>query len=112
MNERDYALKIKKEYMEQEENKILTLKKLDAKVKLPAEVFAYSFGSLGALVLGFGMCLAMKVIFDFMALGIVIGIAGIFMVSINYFIYKKILKRRKEKYSKDVIELSNTLLNM
>lgn len=112
MNEKDYVLKIKKDYTEQEENKVLELKKLDSKVKLPAEIFAYSFGIIGSLILGVGMCLAMKVILDFMALGIVIGIVGIFMVSINYFIYKKILKRRKTKYAEDIIKLSNTLLNM
>lgn len=112
MNERDYVLKINKEYTQHEENQYDELKRLDARVKRPAEIFAYCFGIIGSLVLGVGMCLAMKIIFDFMALGIVIGVLGIAMVSVNYFIYKRILKRRKAKYSEDIIRISNALLNM
>lgn len=38
----------------------------------------------------------LKVIGDLMALGIVIGIVGIAMVSVNYLIYRAILKSRKK----------------
>ena len=37
------------------------------------------------------------------ALGVIIGIIGIVMVSINYPIYSKILKARKEKYASSII---------
>ena len=63
------------------------------------------------MVLGFGMCLAMEVLFDLMPLGIVIGIVGIFMVSVNYFLYQRILDRRKNKYTSEIMELSKSLLN-
>ena len=66
---------------------------------------------IGALVLGVGLCLAMKVIGDLMALGIVIGIVGIAMVSVNYLIYRAILKSRKKKYADQVMALSDALLN-
>ena len=36
------------------------------------------------------------------AVGIVIGVLGIIMISINYPIYKAILRSRKTKYSKDM----------
>ncbi len=103
--------KIQGQYFPKERTKLDELKALDRKVKLPAEVFAYSFGSVGALVLGTGMCLAMKVIGNMMALGIVVGLVGIGLVTLNYFLYKKILKSRRKKYAEQITELAGELLN-
>ena len=107
--------KIRASYTEKQTTKLDELKQIDRKVKRPARIFAYVFGSLSSLVLGFGMCLCMKVIgtsLSFsMPLGIVIGLLGILLVCINYPIYKSILKARKNKYSNQVIELSDSLLN-
>ena len=98
-----------------EEDKLKELEALDKKVHRPAKTFAYVFGTVGSLVLGTGMSLAMKVIgasLSFvMPLGIGVGILGILLVSINYPLFKKILRARKNKYSKQIIELSDTLLN-
>lgn len=94
-----------------QKTKFEELKELDSKVKKPARIFAYVFGIIGTLILGTGMCLAMKVIGDLMALGIVVGVLGIIMISINYPIYKAILKRRKAKYSAEIVERSDELLN-
>ncbi|MGN1060871.1 MAG: hypothetical protein ACI4QN_03980 [Candidatus Coproplasma sp.] len=107
---------IKKNYSEKSdrENDLNELCKLDQKVRTPAEVTAFTLGTVGSLVLGVGMCLAMQVLTTAafaMPLGIVIGLVGIGIVSVNYFIYKAILKRRKKKYAKQVIELSDKLLN-
>ena len=112
-NEKTIAEKIRYGYEEHEPTKLEELKKLDEKVKRPASIFSYVFGTAGSLVLGTGMCLATKVIGASlpMAAGIVIGVAGIAMVSANYFIYKLILKKRKAKYADRVISLSNELLN-
>ena len=103
--------KIRASYLDKEITKFDELKELDKKVKRPAQVFAYVFGSLSSLVLGMGMCLAMKIIGSSMALGIVIGIIGILLVLINYPIYKKILNGRKNKYASKILELSDNLLN-
>ena len=107
--------KIRADYTEKEMTKLDELKALDRKVKLPANIFAYVFGSLSSLVLGTGMCFAMKVIGASLSfatpLGVGIGLLGILLVSINYPIYKAILKSRKNKYAKQIVELSNSLLN-
>lgn len=107
--------KIRASYTEKEITKFDELKELDKKVKRPAQIFAYVFGSISSLVLGTGMCFAMKVIgatLSFsMPLGIGVGLLGILLVSINYPIYKSILKKRKIKYSKQILELSDSLLN-
>jgi uncharacterized membrane protein (DUF485 family) len=103
--------KIRNQYTEREKTKFDELKALDRKVKRPASIFAYVFGVIGALVLGTGMSLAMKIIGDLMALGIVIGLVGIAMVSLAYPIYKSILQSRKNKYSSKILELTNELLH-
>ncbi|MBQ8308894.1 MAG: dihydropteridine reductase [Clostridia bacterium] len=102
---------IREQYEERQATKFDELCELDRKVKRPAEIFAYAFGSIGSLVLGTGMCLAMKVIGDMMALGIAIGLVGIGMVSVTYSLYKGILGSRKKKYSTQIFELSDSLLN-
>ena len=86
---------IAKEYAPKDNSKVIALKKLDAKAKMPATVFTYTFGIASSLVLGVGMCLCMGVLGAstplMMALGIVIGCIGIAGVSVNYPLYKKIL---------------------
>ena len=109
-NQNEIVNKIKDSYSPKPFTKFDELKSLDKKVKKPAKVFAYIFGVIGSLVLGTGMCFAMKVLGDIMAVGIVVGIVGILMVSINYPIYKKILKKRKKKYSRRIIELSEEIV--
>lgn len=108
-----YAESIAKEYAPQTESKVVALRKLDRKVRRPAEIFAFSFGIVAALILGVGMCLAMNVIGSgtpaMMALGIVVGLLGIAGVGTNYTIYKKILKNRKDKYADDVIALAKSI---
>ncbi len=104
-----YAEHIVNEYSKKNESKVIALKKLDRKAKLPAEIFAYTNGVVMSLVLGIGMCLSMKVIGNSFILGIIIGIIGIIGVSVNYPIYKKILKSSKEKYAYDIIKLANEI---
>ena len=102
--------KIRKDYVKNETDKLVELKALDKKVKLPAEITAYTHGIIGALVLGTGMTLAMEVIGGFMALGIVVGVLGLAMVTSNFFLYKAILKSRKGKYAERIIKLSDELM--
>jgi len=110
-NEIKTVEKIRSNYEERKTSKLDELKALDRKTKRPAEVFAYIFGSIGSLVLGSGMCLAMpEVIEGYMPVGIAIGLVGIAMVSINYFIYKANLKARRKKASAEIFRLSNGIL--
>ncbi|MBE5741491.1 MAG: dihydropteridine reductase [Clostridiales bacterium] len=116
-NEKQVAEKIKSYYSEKstEKTKLDELKELDKKVKNPAKVVAYTYGSIGTLVLGTGMSLAMKIIgasvAALMPIGIVIGLIGIGMVSSAYPMFHAILSKRKAKYSKEIIAKSNELLN-
>lgn len=108
-----YAQQIANEYAPKDTSKVIALKKLDAKAKRPAEIFAYTFGVAMALLLGVGMCLCMDVIGGGTAamfvLGVVLGIAGIAGVSVNYPIYKKMLEKGKRRYAFDIIELAKQI---
>lgn len=110
-----YAEQIANEYAPKQTSKVKALKKLDAKAKNPATIFAFTFGIISSLILGTGMSLAMGVIGGgtplMMALGIVIGCVGIAGVSGNYPIYKKILTKSKNKYATDIIKLANEIAN-
>jgi len=102
---------IRKRYVAHETTKLDELKALNKKVRRPATVFAYIFGVLGALVLGTGMCLAMKIIGDLMLLGIAVGSVGILAVSVNYAMYQTILKAREKKYAPQILDISDELLH-
>ena len=109
-----YANKLINEYSPKRSSKLDELKALDSKVKTPARVFAYVFGVIGTLMLGVGMCLAMKVIGGttaLMVVGIIVGLIGIIKVSGNYPLYHKMLEKRKNKYASEIISKSNELLN-
>ena len=107
-----YAESIAKEYAPKDNSKILALRKLDRQAKLPATVFAYTFGIITSLVAGLGMCLAMKVIGSTTAhfvLGIIIGILGFIGAGINYPIYKKMLKKGMDSYAFEIMELAKEI---
>lgn len=106
------AESIAKDYAPKESSKISALKKLDNRAKLPATVFAYTFGIISCLVAGTGMCLAMQVIgggLAWMIAGIVIGIIGFTGCTVNYVLYEKLLKKGKEKYACDIIRLAREI---
>lgn len=111
--DRIYAEAIANEYAPKDTSKVVALKKLDRKAKSKANIFAYTFGVVTALVLGLGLCLSMKVIGDgssfIMAVGIVIGIIGIIGVCINYPIYKKLLASGKQKYAFEILQLAKEI---
>ena len=107
-----YAESIAKEYAPKDNSKLTALRKLDAKAKLPATVFTYTFGIISSLVAGLGMCLSMQVIggtTPLMILGIAIGIVGFIGCGVNYPTYKKILERGKKKYAFEIVQLAKEI---
>ena len=106
------AESIAKDYAPKESSKIVALKKLDNKAKLPATIFTYSLGIVSALVFGTGLCLAMQVIGSGlvgMLLGIVVGIVGLVGCGVNYPIYKNMLEKGKAKYAYEIVELARQI---
>lgn len=107
------AEKIASEYAPKEDRKIVALIKLNRKAKQGAEIFAYTFGIVCSLILGASMSFAMGVIGDgsitTMVISCIVGLVGIFGVSVNYFIYKKLLEKGKSKYGSDIIRLAQEI---
>ena len=107
-----YAESIAKEYAPKDHSKVIALRKLDAKAKMPATVFTYTWGIVSALVFGTGMCLGMQVIgsgIAHMVIGIIIGIIGMIGCGVNYPIYKKLLEKGKKKYAYEIVELAREI---
>ncbi len=103
------AESIAKDYAPKDSSKLVALKKLDNRAKLPAVIFTYSCGIVSTLVFGTGMCLAMKVIGNSMVLGIIIGIVGLIGCGVNYPMYKRLLEKGKSKYAFEIVELARQI---
>ena len=116
-NDQEFLVqKIRTQYTEKEHSQLDALKELDTKVKRPANVFAYVFGSISAIIMGSGMSLVMTDIgtqfgmTETMVPGIAIGVIGMVMAIVNYPMYKKILASRRKKYADKIIALSDELM--
>ena len=118
-NDQDFLVqKIRTQYTEKEHTGLDELKELDTKVKRPANVFAYIFGSISAIIMGGGMSLVMTDIGEIlgshrdmaMPIGIIIGVVGMFMAIINYPIYKGILGARRKKFADKIIAISDKIM--
>ena len=108
--------KIRTQYTEKQHTELDELKALDAKVKKPATVFGYTYGSVGAIVMGAGMSLVMTDVGAMIGLpatmvpGIAVGVVGLGMVLTTYPIHKRILNGRKKKFAPQIMELSEKLM--
>lgn len=115
-NDQQYLLqKIRSQYTEKTFTDLDELKALDAKVKRPANVFAYTFGSVAALIMGSGMSLVMTELGEKVGMenptipGVIVGLVGMAMAIGNYPIFKAILSSRRKKYAQQIIELSDKI---
>ncbi len=108
-----YAEQIANEYAPKDTSKVVALRKLDARAKLPASIFTYSVGIISALIFGTGMCLAMGQIGSgttgSFVLGVIIGVLGMVGMGINYPIYKRLLENGKKKYAFEIMELAKEI---
>ena len=108
-----YAEQLANEYAPKDTSKVVALRKLDTKAKLPATIFTYTFGIIAALVTGIGMCFSMNVIGNgtttMFVLGVIIGIIGLMGMGINYPVYKKLLAKGKQKYAFEIMELAKEI---
>ena len=116
-NDKEFLVqKIRTQYTEKENTQLDELKALDNTVKRPANVFAYVFGSISAIIMGSGMSLVMTDIGTTLGMGntmvpgIIIGVIGMVMAIANYPIYKKMLNSRRKKYADQIIALSDTIM--
>ena len=117
-NDQEFLVrKIRTQYTEKQHTEIDELKALDAKVKRPSNVFAYTFGSISAIIMGAGMSLVMTDIGAIVGItgalvpGIAVGVVGLGMAMLTYPMYKGILNSRKKKYGAEILALSEKIMN-
>lgn len=107
--------KIRSEYMEKDHKALDEVLALDRKVKLPPTILVYTLGIIGALLLGFGMSLIMSDLNSTLGInypmiwGIIVGVAGLAICVVNYPIYVRFLTSRKNKYSQEILRLTDKI---
>lgn len=100
---------IRKKYMPVEEDKMETLRKLDKSVENTGTITAIVIGTIGTLVFGTGMSLAM--VWKAFFLGIVVGIIGLIVMAAALPLYRIITKKQREKIAPQILALSEELMN-
>ena len=110
--ERQEIESIRNQYLPKNEVeiKLETLKKLDNKVKNIPLVFGLTFGIVGTLMFGLGMTFFLEWS-EYFYFGIPFSLFGLIMVSVTYYLYIKISNNLKDKYGKEIIKISNELLD-
>ena len=118
--EQDEIKAIRKKYAapEETEDKMAQLRRLDASVTQKAQAVSLVFGVIGALILGFGMSLAMTDLGEIlgsyrgmsMLFGIIVGVVGIVLVSLAYPLYNRIIKKEREKIAPEILRLTDELM--
>ena len=86
-----YAEQLANEYAPKNTSRVVALRKLDAKAKLPATAFTYAFGITSALIFGTGLCLVMGQIGSgttgSFVFGILMGVVGM-AVNFLYVVFR------------------------
>ena len=116
--EQEEIKKIRQKYVVQEEDGMTRLRNLDAQATGKATMMSLVLGIVGALVMGTGMSLIMTELavvlgmtyMGSLVIGIVAGVLGMILVALAYPVYKKILKREREKIAPEILRLSEELL--
>ena len=106
---------IRKKYLPKEADKMQQLRKLHQIPTKKAQTRSVAIGTIGALIMGTGMSLAMTDIGAVlgslaMVLGVAVGLVGMVLVALAYPIYNQVLKKQREKIAPEILRLSDELL--
>lgn len=118
VEEQEELKKIREKYTSKEETKLDRLRRLDKSASSKAQVVAITIGVIGALILGFGMSLAMTDIGAALGLaeniamivGIAVGFVGGALVAVAHPIYRGVLKSERQKIAPEILRLTDELM--
>jgi Fe2+ transport system protein B len=105
---REEIEKIRSKYIQNQEDDLNELRRLDNHITNTATFAAIFVGIMGLLVFGTGLSLVLS--FSQYALGILVGFLGLLIMGAGLFVNKTILKKLRDKYGNRIIELSDKLL--
>lgn len=94
---------------QKEKTKLDILRSLDWKVKNIPCIWALAIGIIGLLIFGLGMTMILE--WSLLVWGIVVCVISCAPIILAYPIYNILTKRMREKYSEEIIKLSEELLN-
>lgn len=100
----------KYETPEKKDSKMDQLRKLDASVRNAAVASSLAVGTIGALILGFGMSCALVWSDKMFTAGIVFGIIGIIIAAFAYPVYKTVTEKKRKKVAPLILKLTDELL--
>ncbi len=106
---------IRKAYLPKEEDKMEQLRRLHSIPTQKAKSASIAVGVIGALILGTGMSLCMTDLGAAlgnlaMIMGVIIGLAGMILVTLAYPIYNRTLKKERERIASEILRLTDELL--
>ena len=101
---------IREKYLPKEPDKLELLRRLDRSPGRKACALAIAIGVVGTLTMGIGMCCCMVWSSRLFLPGIVIGLAGIFLLAMAYPVYLRILKKERQRLAPEILRLSEELL--
>lgn len=111
-SERREIENIKKQYLEplQNEDKLEQLRDLNRRAVQPPQIAGLTVGIVGTLVMGLGMAMVLE--WSVTLWGSIVGGFGAIVAGAAYPLYRCILKRNKRRYGRQIIDLSDELLNI
>lgn len=110
--EREEIKAIQEEYLQEnkkEKSKLDRLRELDRKVKEVPTVVSLILGCVGLLIFGLGLTMILE--WNLLIYGIVVMILGCVPMIFAYFVHNKIYNKLKNKYSKEIVDITKELLN-
>ena len=102
---------IQKQYLQKDERslKLEHLRKLDNKVKNIPTCVSLIVGIVGLLIFGIGLTCILE--WSQIIIGIIVSAISIAPISIAYPLYTKLDRKLRNKYSNEIVSISNELLN-
>ena len=109
---------IRSKYEKREESKMERLRRLDRSAEGRATAISLIFGTVGALILGFGMSLIMSELSAMLglsgvsaiALGVIFGVVGGLLVALAYPVYNYVIKKERERIAPEILRLTDELM--
>ena len=106
---------IRKAYLPKQEDKMDQLRKLHAIPTRKATTASLTISIIGMLILGTGMSLCMSELGTAlgslsMVIGILVGITGIALAAMAYPVFKRALKKEREKIAPDILRMTDELM--
>ena len=102
---------IRRQYCTEEQpiSKIERLRRLDALVKNHAVIWSLCLGVVGILIFGLGLTMVLE--WGIWTWGVILMVVGSVPTALAYPVYKKVLKKYKNRYGEEILRLSEELLN-